>query len=372
MTIFEPSRFVASLLVMVVHQGLVSGTETLPPQFATYALSWFFVFSGFILTYRYPQLPDGRAVRRFYVHRSARIIPVYFVSVLLGMLVLVTGARGYGLDFPTAQGLSPLLDFDLPSPLTEVFLIRVLLEHLSFTQLWDSYASAKYLLNPPLWSLAAEVGFYLCFPLLVKIFNPDLKPLTLLGVMVLVFLAGWWLISHLSQSLEGVNWVTINPILYTNPLLRLVEFLFGILTCRFWVAIGDSWYPAHGVRLLVLCLILTVYVAFILGSDTLPYAYSLFYAGIPITASVIFWLAITPWEPCGRLRRVLLLSGQLSYPIYGLHWPILALFNQLDEPNTLALDMLVYAIILVAALLIHLRYERHARERILARMEPPP
>ncbi len=62
MTIFEPSRFVASLLVMVVHQGLVSGTETLPPQFATYALSWFFVFSGFILTYRYPQLPEGRSV----------------------------------------------------------------------------------------------------------------------------------------------------------------------------------------------------------------------------------------------------------------------------------------------------------------------
>ena len=217
MTIFEPSRFVASLLVLVVHQGLVSGTETLPPQFATFALSWFFVFSGFILTYRYPQLPEGRAIRHFYAHRAARIIPVYFVSVLLGMLVPVTGDSGYALDFPTAQGLSPLLDFDLPSPLMEAFLIRVLLEHLSFTQLWDSYAWAKYLLNPLLWSLAAVVGFYPCFPLLVKIFNPDLQPRTLLGVMVLIFLAGWWLISRLSQSLEGVNWVTINPILYTNP-----------------------------------------------------------------------------------------------------------------------------------------------------------
>ena len=59
-----------------------------------HGVSFFFVLSGFILTYAYPTLPDAEAVRRFWVARFARLWPVHIVAALLFIL-----ARPQALDF---------------------------------------------------------------------------------------------------------------------------------------------------------------------------------------------------------------------------------------------------------------------------------
>ena len=49
--ILDAMRFVASLTVMLVHYELIMGHFVLYGTASTSALSWFFVLSGFILSY---------------------------------------------------------------------------------------------------------------------------------------------------------------------------------------------------------------------------------------------------------------------------------------------------------------------------------
>jgi peptidoglycan/LPS O-acetylase OafA/YrhL len=52
--ILDAMRFVAALTVMLVHYELIMGHFVLYGTASTSALSWFFVLSGFILSYTYP------------------------------------------------------------------------------------------------------------------------------------------------------------------------------------------------------------------------------------------------------------------------------------------------------------------------------
>jgi len=60
-------------------------------------VSFFFVLSGFILAYVYPELGTWAAVRRFWRARIARIWPAYLASFALGFVLL-----HYPLDGRTA------------------------------------------------------------------------------------------------------------------------------------------------------------------------------------------------------------------------------------------------------------------------------
>jgi peptidoglycan/LPS O-acetylase OafA/YrhL len=100
------------------------------------AVDWFFVLSAFLLTLPYARaLHDGRplpSVREFLGRRAVRILPLYVVAV-----VLVWASR------------NP----ELPGEW------RDLLEHLTFTQVFDS--QRIFFTIGPAWSLAVEVHFYL-------------------------------------------------------------------------------------------------------------------------------------------------------------------------------------------------------------------
>src|SRR5262245_19632502 len=75
-------------MILVLHSR---GFFGIPPHWAHdvplyHGVSFFFVLSGFILTYAYPSLPDARAVRRFWVARFARLWPLHIVAGLLFIL----------------------------------------------------------------------------------------------------------------------------------------------------------------------------------------------------------------------------------------------------------------------------------------------
>lgn len=74
-------RFFAAFAIVVLH-GMAAWP--LPIFVAELALnqgvSFFFVLSGFILTYVYRDLSGKGAVREFYIHRIARIWPVHIAA----------------------------------------------------------------------------------------------------------------------------------------------------------------------------------------------------------------------------------------------------------------------------------------------------
>lgn len=107
----------------------------------------FFVLSGFLLSRPwYAAALEGRrppSLRRFIRARAARIAPAYYAA-LIGSIVLLWGLAGTpGLRLPPAEQL-PLF--------------------VGFAQNLSPASVMK--LNPPMWSLAVEMSFYVLLPLL--------------------------------------------------------------------------------------------------------------------------------------------------------------------------------------------------------------
>ncbi len=148
-------RGLAALTVFLFHGWLY--TMPLPDasnrsSFGDYAaeelrlgLVLFFVLSGFLLSRPwYAAALDGRTapdVRRYARSRIARIAPAYYAA-LIGSIVLLWGLAGTpGVRLPPAGEL----------PLFFVF--------------GQNFSAASVMkLDPPMWSLAVEVGFYLLLP----------------------------------------------------------------------------------------------------------------------------------------------------------------------------------------------------------------
>ena len=147
-------RFFAALAVFLHHVGDFCGRDPILARLYRRVLfegfsgvSFFFLLSGFILTYNYHQIfasMRGCAVWRFYVARFARIYPVH-VLAFAAMLPLCYG------EFFVAQGIA------IKRALTNLTLIQ------SFIPLRDYYFS----FNAPSWSLSDEFFFYALLPLLL-------------------------------------------------------------------------------------------------------------------------------------------------------------------------------------------------------------
>jgi len=198
---------------------------TLP--FGAAGVSFFYVLSGFILTYVYgSQLNQPSAVangldsnrnndearpfdfKKFYLRRFARIWPLHFVTLLIS-LFLVIGINTY---------------FNKPAPVGKLLVNGMLL------QSWIPNYQWIYSLNGPAWSLSVEAFFYLIFPLLLlggaKQFR---RKFFLIAVGTI---AGLFAIHQFVPTHEDA-WVKLNSLVHTNPLIRLFEFATGV-GCGFY------------------------------------------------------------------------------------------------------------------------------------------
>ncbi|CAN0541271.1 unnamed protein product, partial [Scytosiphon promiscuus] len=132
--ILDAMRLVAALIVVMVHYELIFGHFVVYGTLATSALSWFFVLSGFILSYTYPSLEGSSAYRRFYLHRVVRILPVYLLAVITSSLFVSSAYLSMGDAFFAEVNRPFELRYDLPQPLDLQFWIMATLRHLTFTQ----------------------------------------------------------------------------------------------------------------------------------------------------------------------------------------------------------------------------------------------
>lgn len=150
-------RAIACLIVIVYHLTLVT-TQDLPlwsstqfPQLVS-ALAYsgdtgvdlFFILSGFLLFMPYAKalLFDGNwpSMRKFYIKRALRILPAYYVTLVLMIIIF----------HPEAIQ---------PQHLWDLFTFFILVK--------DSTPLAFGLINGPFWTLAVECQFYVFLPILV-------------------------------------------------------------------------------------------------------------------------------------------------------------------------------------------------------------
>jgi len=132
-------RGLAALIVYLSHVSNASGllNPVLGGGEGQVGVMIFFVLSGFLMGYLYlGDKPDTRNVGRFLVRRFARVVPLYLVLVLASFLVIMLLPKGPHWVYPISS-------------------VDRLIEHLAMIRGRDV-----------LWSVVAEIKFYLLVPLI--------------------------------------------------------------------------------------------------------------------------------------------------------------------------------------------------------------
>lgn len=294
---FDTLRFLAAAIVFFVHTHVMTPWLDVVPQplrsliDAKGAVAFFFVLSGYVLHLSWKGLwPRLRDWLGFVVRRLWRIYPLYYVSLLLA-LVVVTALPlvGCPMFHDDASG-SLVLEADRHN--AKQWLLHALL---------IVPGIHTHFLNPPIWTLVAEMQMSLIFPWISWLAR---RSAGVKGIVVLALMLAF---------IPGIAARTFGT-------LALIPIFFGgALLAENRNAIKPLLTPARGMALLASGLVL-------FGAPgqfrELAEAVRL-YAAAGGAALIMTSVLALP-----RLRallewRWLALGGDASYGLYALHFPIL-------------------------------------------------
>lgn len=314
------ARFIAALIVLAYHlvrfdrwdiQPALAHVASLGPV----AVTFFFVLSGFVLTWACVD-EHGRvpSLRGYFAARLARLLPMHVVSLVVVAPIAIGLWRRALTDLARAHGdVGPdfLHGVALPGLLTAIGL-----------QAWHPSTALAW--NPPAWSLSVEVAFYALFPMTAARLLP--RPTR----VVVVFAAVLWafaLAPGLAALAVDRARFDVGPASHGflvdawryHPLLRLPEFVAGM-------AAAKALRAGHALPRSAATLALST-VAFVVGlvaSGLLPSM--LVHNGLLAPAfAVLVTCAATSNGVGVRVlsSSTLRVLGDASYALYLLHVPIL-------------------------------------------------
>jgi peptidoglycan/LPS O-acetylase OafA/YrhL len=197
-------RFFAAFAVFVTHfvgsgAGGYGRVPAIYPQstYGTHGVAFFFVLSGFVLTWMWK---PGQPAGRFYWRRVARIVPLHLATSIVAIWVYYEPISNQ--------------TFELGPYLTSIFLV----------QAWIPHLSPMFPGNGVSWTLSCEAFFYLCFPLIVAVLAPlRRRRLVLVVGMVVVAALAWRVYADLTLTPSMSSWSL------RTPIFRIWEFVLGIV-----------------------------------------------------------------------------------------------------------------------------------------------
>ncbi|REK87549.1 acyltransferase [Streptomyces inhibens] len=326
------------------------------------AVSFFFVLSGFVITWSYR---SRDTTRTFWRRRAFRVFPNHLVAYVFALALMLAAGTA----------------FDAPALISQMFLVHAWVPDPLFIDTGNTVT----------WSLGVDVVFYGLFPVLLVLVN-KIKPTRLwywAGAAVLMVIAIPTVALALlpdtpAMSVGDVSrsqyWFT-----YFFPLSRTVECVLGMLMAR--IVLSGKWI---GLRVLpAAALVVVAYVV----AQQLPFLYRLSAVLIvPIallTASVAVADAEGRGTPLGG--KVMVRLGELSFAFYLVHQALLAYGHILispknaqgevlprtwDTPGGIAMIVLSFVVSLGLAWLLHNGVEkpvmrRWSRSRRRITQQPP-
>ena len=302
------ARYFAALYVVFIHYiskigghppalfhamaRVVAGTGPIPVTF-------FFVLSGFILSYNYisPEFEMRVSGFEFWRARFARLYPVYLAGFLLFLPVAIVKAM-------SMEG-KPLAAIGL--------LLGVACLNLVLLQSWTPFA---VFWNAPAWSLSVEAFFYGMFPIIApRIFRRRwIANVPLTAALWILSLAAVFILQKRGESgLRSVFSPDYHPVIWG------VTFLIGIVAAQAFLkapGVNTRKYGAVSLALIALSALIICLVP----SSFAPY---LPLTIAPLFGVLIYTLSRDATSLFGFLSlRPLRLLGRASYSLYVIHVPL--------------------------------------------------
>lgn len=324
-----------NLAPLPIHQGFALGT---------YGVMFFFILSGFVLTWSAQPISTGT----FYWRRFARIYPAHLVALALAIPVFYSVT-------PAAEDwwVKP---FDLG-----ILLLSVLLIHG-----WWREPTILFSGNPAAWTLTCEAFFYALHPWLSRLLRLTSSRGALVTATSIVALSfAWRLIDVAAPEVlpGGIPW----------PIARLGEFALGMCLAH---ALRSGWLPRWRVGVILVAGAAAVsIIAMAIATDWLGAAGD---ALRPFTnewmlvlcASLIVAVAARDLRGGASLLRhwVLVRLGEASYAFYLVHatviYATLALVGRQVGAIALAWYPLMLVVSLAVAFALHLWVEKPVERRL--------
>jgi peptidoglycan/LPS O-acetylase OafA/YrhL len=287
----DSARGIAALMVMAYHYINWTREPMLSARLASIvfngsdAVSFFFVLSGFVLSYKYIVLKESLDIKKFYINRIFRLWPAFFVTILLNMLNVL--ARS-GI---TMQNL------------TDTFLLNKM-------KFWEEAMLpwSKPLYYQPGWTLVIELSASFFLPFVIALAKKDAR---------------------------YVYWMTFVVLFFGPTMVNMFYFHFIIgvvISCLYFRITADTfrqtkWYRLRYPILIVAMLLYSIRHIEKISPLGPTYKYIAAYLGIDFfhftaIASFVFIVVLLRSRSLKKLlsHKVLLFLGRISYGIYLMHW----------------------------------------------------
>lgn len=216
-------RFFAALAVFVSHLAYLSNfneTEWIFEKFfyeGYLGVTFFFILSGFILTYNYYEKFNEiniEKIKVFYKARIARIYPVYLLTFVIAIPLSIGGILKEPLNY-----------------------LGVGIINLSMLQSFIPVPSVYFSFNGPAWSISVEMFFYVLFPFLIYFVMKKIKiskKMWLLLFICFVYVSGLILVWYMRDS-ELSHWL-----FYILPTFRILDFIIGIIIALLFIRVKQT------------------------------------------------------------------------------------------------------------------------------------
>ena len=316
-------RGVAAILVLFYHifegfafaeatNGVGSGIIT-TLNHAHIAVDFFFILSGFVISYAYDNRWGQMSMGQFFKRRLIRLHPMYVMGAVMGFAAFAF------VGFERWDGTMAPMGWVMMALLLTIFMIPAV-PGLPYEVRGNG---EMFPLNGPAWSLFFEyIGNILYALFIRRLSTKRLAALTL----VLGVLHAWFFVGDISgYGMLGVGW-TIDEVNFWGGLLRMLfPFTLGMLISRTFKPMkvkGAFWICS-----VVLIVLFSVpYIESAGGVVNLNCLYE--YVCVALIFPLLVWLGAcgSTTEGGKATHRICQALGDLSYPLYIVHYPIMYIF----------------------------------------------
>ena len=324
------------------------------------AVDFFFMLSGFVISYAYDDRWNQMSMGDFFKRRLVRLHPMIVMGAIIGLTTFLLGG-GVKWD----GSVTPMSGVALAFFLTCLFIPA-----------WPGAAhevrgnGEMFPLNGPSWSLFFEYIGNICYALFIR--RLSTKALSwLVAALGVVYI--WFSVGNVSgyESI-GVGWTVGDSVNIFGGFLRMMfPFSLGMLLARnfkpvrvrgiFWLAIvllfalfSVPFFPSVGGicvnGIFEMCCIMLIF-------------------------PVIVWLGASGVTTDKASTGVCKFLGDLSYPLYIVHYPVMYLFyawlikNQLyTVADTWQVVLLVFAVNITLAIVALKLYDEPVRRWLAAKL----
>lgn len=356
-------RGVAALMVLWYHifEGYAFAGGTMIESFnhGYLAVDFFFILSGFVISYAYDDRWGGSlTMKDFFKRRLIRLHPMVIMGAVLGVITFYL--QGSVQWDGTHVGISMVM----LSLLCTIFFIPAI-PGVGYEVRGNG---EMFPLNGPCWSLFFEYIGNILYALFIR--HLSTKALTVLVALLGAGLA-WFAIFDVSgYGNLGVGW-TLDTVNFTGGLLRMLfPFSMGMLLARKFKPI-----KVRGAFWICTAILFALFaVPYLEGTESICTngIYEAFC--IIIVFPLLLWIGASGTTTDEKSTKICKFLGDISYPLYVIHYPIMYLFyawlikNQLYTfGQTWQVALCVYAgSILVAYLCLKL-YDEPVRKYLAKR-----